>query len=440
MGKELDFGNQSDAGTPASGRTSFFINASGNLATKDAASNIREYSPTPLESEGMIYGVCWDSVDDIIQPGIVSDGSFVATDYANFPVQEQMGRYLVTIGGSKSKLNEYDSNDFPDGTSATLDGSSGQFLDWVPRHYQLVITDGDDKYVLISKQPFSFGGVSAWVHPAFLDWSGFWVGAVQGVAASDATDANMHSVIKDTSEYGIANPNPFTNQTRGQFRTQCANVGDGFCQQSYGMQEVLRILFLTEYKTWNSQAVLPGYTERGSWDYSYTSQAGETVHLGDYSGSIYSDDLGLYIANSYRGIENPFGNVRQWLDGINIDTDDSQRVWLAFDPANFADDTTTNYIDSDVAPAFDGADNYQKDIDGTSRYAPLWPIALNDGADSSSYITDYFWSSAARSGWRVVAAGGQLSDGTQAGFGYFTSSNGSGDSWEGYGSRLAAYI
>ena len=436
---QLNLPNNADANTPSDGKTAVFTNPSGLLATKDAAGNIYEYSPTPLENEGMIYGVRWDSVNDIMQPGIVSDGYFVATDYANFPVQEQVGRYLVTTGGSKSKLNAYGSSIFPDGTSAILDGSSGQVLTWVPRHYQLVITDGDYVYMLISEQPFGFNGVSAWIPPAFLNWSGFWVGAFQAVAASDSSSADVHSVIKDTSGYSMSYPNPFTNQTRGQFRSQCANVGSGFCQWSYGMQEVLRILFITEYKTWNSQAVLPGCTER-SYDYSNTSQAGETVHLGDYSGSIYSAAAELYIANSYRGVENPFGNVEQFLDGINIDTDDNQRVWLAFDPDNFADDTSTGYIDSGIAPAFDGESDYQKDIDGTSRYAPLWPVALNDGADSESYMTDYLWSNAAGSGWQVVQSGGTSYNGTQVGFGCFNSTYDSGgDTWP-YGSRLAAYI
>ena len=445
MSSQLDFGKQSDAATPNSGKVAIFASDGGNLATKDAGGNVREYSPTPLESEGMIYGVRWDSVNDTMQPGIVNGGSFVATDYANYPVQEQMGRGLLTGGGSWTKLNQYSSDKLPDGTSATIDGSSGQVMVYVPRHYQLVTTSGDYKYILISEQPFSFNGVDAWVPPAFLDKQGFYVSAFQGVAATDSTSADVYSAVIDTSGYSTnTNPNPYTNQTRGDFRTYCSNTGAVFCQWSYGMQEVLRILFVTEFKTWNSQAVLPGYTERSSWDYSYTSQAGETLGLGDYSGSIYDDDLDLYIANSYRGIENPFGNVRQWLDGINIDTNDSsstqQRVWIAFDPSNFADDTTTDYIDTGIAPGFDDDDDYQKDIYGQEKYAPLWPTGLGDGADSDSYLTDYMYNDPLGSGWRVVTCSGRLILGGSAGFGFIHASTGSGFSYTKIGSRLGAYV
>ncbi len=392
-----------------------------------------------IRSEKMVYGVRWDSVNDTMEAGVVVDGQFQATDYQNYPIQENIGRYLLTTAGAQQKLDKHDSSTDTDGNSVSLDGSAGQVMAWVPRFHMQMRRIGDYFYCLISKASFIFEGVSSWVHPTFLNYSGFWVGAFQGVAASDSNTADVHSVVKDTSGYSMSYPNPFTNQTRGEFRTQCANVGSGFCQWSYGMQEVIRILFLAEYKTWNSQEALPGHTERSSFNYGECSKAGETVNLGDYSGSIYDDGVGLYIANSYRGIENPFGNVWQWVDGINIDTDDNQRVWLAFDPDNFTDDATTNYTDSGIAPGFDDTSDYQKNIDGTGKYAPLWPVTLNDGADSSSYITDYFWSLALGSGWRVVRSGGLSHNSGLAGLGCLLSNNDSGASSDDVGSRLAAY-
>ena len=437
---QFNLPNNSDVNTPSSGKTAVFTNTNGNMSTKDERGTIREYNPVPLESVGMVYGIRWDSVNDQIQPGIVINGSFVSMDYQNYPVQEQMGRYLLTTSGAATKLHSKNSSLNEDGSSVNLDGSSGQVMVQIPRFYQVITRNGDYVYFLISEQSFSFNSVSAWIPPAFLGLDGFYIAAFQGVAATDSTSADVYSAVIDTSGYSISNPNPFTNLTRSAFRSQCSNTGSVFSQWSYGMQEVLRILFLTEYKTWNSQDVLPGHTERGSWDYSYTSQAGETVGLGDFSGSIYDDSFDLYIANSYRGVENPFGNIRQWLDGINVDTDDNQRVWLTYDPDNFSDDTTTNYIDSGIAPGFDGISDYQKDIEGAGKHAPLWPVALDDGADSSSYITDYFYSGALGSGWRAVICGGPLDHGGRAGFGYLRSYDDSGWSNVSFGSRLAAYV
>ena len=387
-----------------------------------------------------VYGVRWDSVNDTYQAGLVIGGTFVATGYSPFPVQEKMGRGLLTTDGRWTKLDSNDSSKLLDGSSATLDGSAGQVMVKVPRHYQLAVKDGDYRYFLCSEQPFSFQGVNAWIPPAFLGYENVYVGAFQGVALSDSTSANLGSVVLDTSGYSNnTNPNPYTNQTRPGFRSYCSNTGEPFCQWSYGIYEMIYILAFIEYKTWALQEQIEGYTENGSGDYNYTSQAGETLSLGDYSGSV-GDGSSSGSAMSYRGIENFFGNVWQWVDGINIDTDDNQRVYVTFDPADFADDTTTNYIDTGIAPAFNDEDNYQKDIHGKEQYSPTWPIELNNGADSSSYITDFFWSNASGSGWRVVRVGGRLDAGRQAGFGDRGSDTSSSDSHSDGGSRLAAYV
>ena len=433
---QVNLPNNSDANTPSSGKTAVFTNSSGNLATKDAEGNVREYSPTPLESEGMVYGVRWDSVNDTMQPGIVDDGSFVATDYSNFPIQEQMKRGLLTNSGEWAELNERDSSRLPDGTSATLDGSSGQIMVQIPRFYQVITRSGDYVYFLVSEQPFSFDGVSAWVPLGFRDKSYRYCGAFEAVAASDATDALAKSIVKDTSGYSMSYPNPFTDRTRGQFRTQC---DDGvFHQFDWGLYEILLILFLTEFKTWNSQDVLPGYTERDSFDYSYTSKAGQTLSLGNYSGSIWDDDLGLYIANSFRGVENIFGNIWKWTDGINIDnpTGDPINVYVCFDPANFADDTTTNYIDTGLSLGFEDNNDYIKDIQGETKYAPFYPIEIGNGADSGSFITDYHWNSAG--GWRGLGVGGHLSNSARAGLASLGASNASSNSFSSRGARPAA--
>lgn len=427
--------------SPNSGKVRLFANSNGLISLKDSDGNIREYQPTPLESESMVYGVRWDSVNDTMQPGIISGGSFVATDYQNYPVQEKMGRGLLTGTGSWTKLNPYDTSKLEDGSSATIDGSSGQVMVKVPRHYQLVITDGDYKYILVSEFPFSFNGSDAWIPPAFLDSSNFYVGAFQGVALTDSNSANVGSCVKDTSGYSTNSyPNPYSDQTRGDFRTYCSNTGAVFNQYSYGMHTVLYVLAVTEFKTWDVQSIIEGHTERASFVYSETSQAGETVNLGDFSGSIYSDTDSLYIANSYRGIENIFGNVWYWVDGINIDTDDDQRVWVAYDPSNFADDTTTNYTDTGHAPGWDDIDNYIKDIVGSGKHIPLYASELNNGADSSSYITDYFWSAALGSGWRVAKVGGRSNVDRRAGIGSLNSHNTSSTSSSGSSVRLAAYI
>ena len=402
---------------PASGRTLIFANPSGNICTKDASGDVRIYQPTPLESESMIYGVRWDSVNDVMQPGVVVNGSFLATDYANFPIQEQCGRGLLTTAGAWTKLHPRDSAKFVDGSTATIDGSAGQVMVQIPRFYQVIKRAGDYVYFLVSSMPFIYDGVSAWVPLGFRDQAFRYCGAFQGVSATDALEAKVISAVKDTSAF-VTNiyPNPFTNRNRAQFRTQ---IADGvFHQFDWGLQEILNILFLTKYKTWNSQAVLPGHTEGGAWDYAKAKASGLTLALGDFDGSIWDASVSGYVANNFLGIENIFGGVWHFIDGINIDNRTDPlgecRVWVNYDPDTFADDTTDNYTDSGHAPAFGSTSNYIEDILGSGKYCPFYPSVISSTATSSTYITDYHWNSTGA--WRVARGGGALLDGARAGF------------------------
>ena len=383
------------------------------------------------------YGVRWDSINDLYEPGFVQGNAFVGGNSELF-VHNQMGRGLLTSSGSWSKLNPDDSTQYEDGSAATLDGSAGQVMVKIPVFYQLVLRDNQYVYFLVSDQPFSFKGASAWIPKGFYKGSSTaserYCGAFEAVAASDSTSATAKSIVKDTSGYSMSYPNPFTNRTRGDFRSQCS---DGiFHQWGWGLWEIISVLFLTEYKTWYSQNVLPGYTWRSSWDYSYTYQVGQTTSLGDASGTI-TDGSNNVIANSFRGIENLYGHVWNWVDGINIDnTSGNVHVYTCYDPSSFADDTTTGYTDTGHAPGFGDTDDYIKDVLGQGELCPFFPSELGNGADSSSFVTDYMWNTSGA--WRVLRVGGHLSNGALAGLAYLNAYGASSDSSAKFGARSAA--
>ena len=433
---QINLTKQAVANIPSSGKIAIYTTTGGNIATRDSLGNVHEYSPTPLESEGMIYGVRWDSVNDIMTPGIVVNGSFIATDYQNYPIQEKMIRGLLTETGVWTPVNPYDSSRLVDGSTATIDGSAGQVMTRIPRHYALNLIDGNYKYWLVSEQPFGFNGIQAWIPPAFGNGAFLYLGAFQGVALTDSVSANVGSCVLDTSGYTTNSyPNPFTNRNIVQFRAQCAH--GVFSQINYCQYEVLYRLALTEFKTWKIQEQLEGNTEYSSWGYAKTTPAGATLGLGNYSGSIWNEIEGKYIANSYRGIENPFGNVWQFLDGANIDTNNNQRLWVCYNPDDYASDTTTNYIDTGCASGIDNTDGYIKDVFGTGKYASLFPVS-NTGASSSTFISDYLYTASLGSGWQVLIAGGTLYYGRIAGFGHRLAYHSSSLSASSVGVRLAA--
>jgi hypothetical protein len=399
----------------------------GNLAELDASGNLVDSGIAAGLSTSSAYGVRYDYSTDTFQRGVSIGGVFVPCEVSTFPIQEQMKRGLLTTAGVFTPLNPDDSSKVWDGTSdATIDGSEGQVMVQIPKFHVVAKRDGDYRYLLISQDAFVFDGTPSWVPGAFLDDDYRYIGAFLGVAKTDALDADLISAVKDTSGYVTnPNPNPFSNRTRTQFRAQQES---GFFQYSWGLYEVVWMLYLTEYANWNTQEELPGYTEASSWDYTYTRPAGRTLSLGNASGSILVDLTGEdsdldgivaadgYVANSYRGIENVFGNVWQFLDGINIDnTTGDCHVYISNEPGNFTDATATNYIDTGHAPGFGDDDNYAKDMAWLGENLTFYPATIGDGASSSTYITDYHYNGA--DGWRAMRVGNEISSGAVAGLG-----------------------
>lgn len=390
--------------------------------------NIEDADNRYLRATDMIYGIRIDTVNDEIQPGILVGGEFIPMEYSSLPVHEDMRRGLLT-DTTFTALHATDSTKLADGTAATLDGSAGQVMVEKERYNKLTAVDGQYQYLMTSKAPFWFRGVQSWVPPCFGDAQYIYFGAFQGTAMTDAAAAVVGSVIKDTSGYTTnVTPNPVATRTRAQFRAQVAAGGE-FFQMPFGFWEVICDMAYIEYKTFDMQTALPGYTAASAWDYAHTRPAGRTLGLGNGSGSILVDLAGVdsdlvgvvaadkYVANSYRGIENIFGNVYVFLDGINIDNrDGSCHVYVCHDPDNFADDTVLNYVDTGHAPGFAELDGYIKSFAFKSADLTYYPAEINGGADSASFITDYHYNAAGA--WRVLCCGGSLSAAAFAGLAY----------------------
>lgn len=78
----------------------------------------------------------------------------------------------------------------------------------------------------------------------------------------------------------------------------------------------------------------PFTTEVGYVIYHVGQKTGGCDDLGNASGSKDADDPTVPV--SYRGIEDPWGNVWEFVDGMNI-LDEDRRTYITDDPKNFAD-------------------------------------------------------------------------------------------------------
>jgi len=166
----------------------------------------------------------------------------------------------------------------------------------------------------------------------------------------------------------ISGKAPMTYGTRAEFRAAAKNRGTGWRQLDFDLASAIQLLYLVEYADWNSQSMIGnGLTDWSSawpaWnDYNPINFTGLTNALGNATGNLSNGNgvVGSYM--SYRGIENFFGHLWKWVDGINI----NDRVpYVSNTDTDFADDTTTNY--TSLAVTLATSNEYVKTLEQISR-------------------------------------------------------------------------
>lgn len=344
--------------------TEVVIPESGKLATEEYVDGGRYGA----------YGVRFDQENNIVTPLGSSNRTLI---------QEKMKRCVLNADGTvKYFLDQYDSTKKEGsagvGIPSILDGTDGNVMVQVPLFYikHSLVGDVHEWWVsLFPKEGYS-------VHPWFLEG---------GVTRAFRYYRAYTCSVKDGKLMSISDVKPTVSQTRDAFRTKARANGAGWNMCSWNAVNAIQILFLTEYCTFNSQAVLGTGNHLGG-DYAMTT--GDSNSLGNQS-SVY----GLDKVMSYRGIENFYADTWEFIDGMNVR---GYKVYLNQNPNTFADDVFTgDYKYSGVTvPAADAS--YIKKISGN-----FLPTAL--GGSSSTYVTDALWSAA---GDRIAIFGGHAHDGS----------------------------
>ena len=225
------------------------------------------------------------------------------------------------------------------------DGSNGQVMVWVPKFWYKAANNtpssGYNSY-WISGQPLS--GYK--VHPAFIkngvEMNGFYIGAFQACtydvsgSAYNLTDAAGVDTTATTGDKlasrSAAKPTSGKNNsiTLPLFRILAQNRGSGWNLQNFNQICAIQLLYLVEYASFYSQSVLSNavtdITDDGTTNMAvnsgFTAGVGTGgVDLGNTSGEVaithYQTSQTTH-AMSYRGVENFYGNIWTWVDGLNI--------------------------------------------------------------------------------------------------------------------------
>ena len=235
------------------------------------------------------------------------------------------------------------------------------------------------------------------------------------LAGTQANDQCIIQVQRDwTASSGdvlgsVSGKAPMDYGTRANFRAVADNRGTGWRQLDFYLASAIQLLYLVEYADFYSQSMIGnGLTDWSTaWPAWNNSNPIETTGNSNSDGNVTVNTsggdgvVGSYM--TYRGIENWYGHIWQWVDGFNIN---SNVPYFSNTDTQFADDTSANYD----APGgtLHNANGYQ----GALEQIDEGFLPADVTGTATTKITDYYYQN---SGWRVAALGGIANDGALAG-------------------------
>lgn len=380
----------------------------GDKTTEDSV-EVTEYKDYPLElAYAKIYGVCWNygnSSTTCTRLTKASDpNGFVNVDITTEPkaaVGAGAGRSPFDACMPWSGMEEYNVTSGKVGPKFGESGfsrSNADVMVFIPEFYYRVIDDasGKKRYFYVADKKIS----DFEKHPG----SGRYVG-------------RYNTGSGHVSRTGMS---PLVSITRASARSGAKSKGSGWYGYDYASWCAVGLLYIVEYADWNTQSKIgKGYSSGSS-----VISSGGTDVMTYHTGRVYGTDGATAV--QYRHIENPWGNVSEWVDGVNFN---ARTVYVCTDPAKYADDTSDGYTNAGTRASSSG---YISAL-GASTTAPWAIYPSSPGGSETTYIPDYSWTS---SGWRVLFVGGSWSSGSKAGLFWFNGYNSSSSSDSYVGARL----
>ena len=371
---------------------------------------------------------------------------------AALPIQSAMrGCLLLDNGKVNYYLSATDWTKKADGvTVSVLTGADGQVMVEIPKFYYKYDGGSNAHTWRISLYPLT--GYT--VHPAFIKdgvevnyrYIGAYEAVLYDISGSAYVDGHTHSATPTSATWAsgdklssVSGKYPITFHTRAEFRVNASNRGSGWRQLDYDLYSAVQLLYLIEYGSFYSQSVLSaGITNCvATWaaynNYYPIAKSGNGNAIGNSSGAnaaaVGSVCADIFFSGflKYRGIENPYGHIWKFVDGININ---AGLVYISNTSSSWADDTGTNYTNTGITNST--SSEYQTTLNYTSR--GFLPATVGSPGTSSAYITDYYYYAA---GWRVMVAGGHAYEAANAGFFDLFAHYGAADADRNVGARLA---
>ena len=426
--------------------------------------------PPSIDWASQWYGFELDEANS--SPDLVRIGSDMTEHngeylHAVLPVHSQIKACsLLPDGTVNYYLDPTDWSKKEDGTASDLTGADGNVMMEFPTYYRRVDSPSPGVYQhKISLSPLD----------GYQKVDKFYIGAYKATVNRTGVQ-KLWSVVNTTPGFRGGNNNasldnqdntqlgkPVSFLTLPESRLRARNIVPGEYKWNlvpYRHSMLLYELFIIEYATRNSQKAVNtvltsegykqgglgngvttvDYSEWGNYNtYNPLIPCGVSNILASGSGEIdyaipgFGHASGAVKVNRYRGIENPFGDIWEWIDGASVFNEGKggvSKFYTCDNPANFADGTATNYDHRANLP-----------IANTCPIS-MWHddkgifIPKDGGGDAATYWCDYYYTSGLVDAWRALRRGGHAHSLSDAGFVYLNTYNSATTRYSNIGARL----
>lgn len=412
----------------------------------------------------------------------------ICVDYQNKTFKRLAGAYDKTAGedfdafpmfGGRKRCNVSD-----DGTIVAYygdadyaeDGSMGQVMVYQPKFYYKVVPLVFDKntvsgigynlrkanYYVSSRPKTGFK-----LHPAFYDANGnevdyILLSAYEGSMFDASADAYVNDSVDESIAYAagdllcsIAGKKPISGLrsgmgTKANFESMAQNRGSGWHLETIKATSANQLLMIVELGTMNTQTGIgsgvTGITDNTA--YNCSSLTGSTADLGNGTGQAAEtiNEIGGAetpyttagkVSVSYRGVENPWGNIWKHIQGVNIWGDGTMGGGQPYIANNFTFNESKNSDNYEpVGFTLANASGYINAM-GYGNEDFDWLLMPSEiGGTSALPVGDYTYVTANLNGYRVAQLGGHWSSGARAGGFYWSCADGVGTRSRTVGGRL----
>lgn len=444
-----------------------------------AASNIDELKSENFNSQEILSGVA----DIRAYLGITADDIVgIQVDYKNKTFKRLAGAANLSKGSDFDKFTMFGGRkrcNVADGGSIVAwygdadykeDGSMGQVMVYQPKFYYLVCPVEYDpidtglgyhlrkaNYYVSEKPRAGFR-----LHPAFYDASGNELefildSAFEGSIYDASTSAYLLNdeqvmTVGEDKFSSIAGTKPASgltqNLTRPNIEIMAQNRGANWHCDFIKPTSARQLLMIIEGGIMNTQTAygqgVVSIPDNGS--YNCSSITGSTSELGNTSGrasktintkgdASTTETVDGKTAVSWRGTENPWGNIWKFVYGINFYcTVDKPFEGYVCTDLNFAESKNSGNYEN-IGFTLPSADGYISAIGYSTKYDWLFLPSEVTG-NSSLPVGDYYYQNNTWNGYRIALLGGRWNSGGDAGGFYWSLVIGVGSRARYFGGRL----